>query len=367
MKTLIIIGAGSSRDAAHGFKLHKRDLPPLDRDFFEILGHRNISVLQGLLPAVRAVTNHSARWEETSAERVFNYILDRLLGNPDNLSVDRQARLLISTFAQVISETTQSLNSEATKRLARLISSCCKKDCDRVCILTFNYDLLIERAYNQLVESSEKFSSVIPSILYNVPFINDSLEDGRDVQIDPNDLDAWYSFKILKLHGSLNWLHLMNSKRDFRFGAVNKSESQPYFCDLNLPTFGFMPDDCRLTKMPNGPYYWPIIVPPVYWKSAYFGHILKGVWSKAEVLISQADRLIFYGYSFPDSDQNALALFKRMKRPSQFQKLLVPPVSPHEVIILNPDCQTAEYARNGIGYERVKYYKCLDDYLGDRL
>ena len=55
---------------------------------------------------------------------------------------------------------------------------------------------------------------------------------------------------------------------------------------------------------------WPIVVPPVYAKTALRGAMAKA-WGDARTVVEQADRLVIFGYSLPDIDIEAEKLFER--------------------------------------------------------
>jgi hypothetical protein len=55
---------------------------------------------------------------------------------------------------------------------------------------------------------------------------------------------------------------------------------------------------------------WPIVVPPVYAKTALRGAMAKA-WADARTAVEQADRLVIFGYSLPGIDIEAEKLFER--------------------------------------------------------
>ncbi len=77
---------------------------------------------------------------------------------------------------------------------------------------------------------------------------------------------------------------------------------------------------------------WPVIVPPVQEKDAFIGNALESVWQAAWVALSRAERVIVYGYSFPDADSRSRGFFLRAATSMDRQPSLVP---------INPDVAAA--------------------------
>ena len=59
-------------------------------------------------------------------------------------------------------------------------------------------------------------------------------------------------------------------------------------------------------------YTWPLIVPPIFEKGTYLNRALEPVWLAAWQALSEADRLVIYGYSFPAADEQTRAFFRRL-------------------------------------------------------
>ena len=55
----------------------------------------------------------------------------------------------------------------------------------------------------------------------------------------------------------------------------------------------------------------PLIIPPIYEKASRFQKIIGPLWDKAADKIESADRVVIFGYSFPDTDFAAHSLFRR--------------------------------------------------------
>lgn len=122
--------------------------------------------------------------------------------------------------------------------------------------VTTNYDLLLEKA------------------IYHA---------GQEIDFGFEFTNNEKAVKLYKIHGSLNW---------FQCPICNKI----YFEQCN----------CNKCKIRTS----PIIIPPSFFKS-YQNKYLSKIWELTEDAFSQADKIIFCGYSFPDADIYIKYLLKR--------------------------------------------------------
>jgi hypothetical protein len=178
----------------------------------------------------------------------------------------------------------------------------------RSSIITFNYDLAIDRAVER-----------------NMGAIDYCLKEPQD--------SAHHGFKLLKLHGSFNWAKA--SKGDkvevvpiSVTNYVNEYSPAPPIRNIitaaDLPIKKEKADFCieigsRINKLKQGLYAgynsnefdeFPLIVPPTWSKTEYHP-ILKSVWAQAAREIAGARYIFVIGYSMPSSDlffQHLLAL-----------------------------------------------------------
>ena len=114
---------------------------------------------------------------------------------------------------------------------------------------------------------------------------------------------------LLKLHGSLNWLHCKTCHRL----ELGSSESRKYIKVLNRlhgPSVEqtFAPDGSKCptcdTKLR------PLLIAPSHLKDYRNPHLAQ-VWYEAERMLRGAGRVIFIGYSLPEDDVEVVYLLKR--------------------------------------------------------
>ena len=108
---------------------------------------------------------------------------------------------------------------------------------------------------------------------------------------------------LLKLHGSVNWRPKRGAATPYGIDSIVHHETW-----LDPP----VPDSWPHTKTAIETHLEPVplIVPPVLMKSALTKEpILQVVWSRAYEILSQAERVVFIGYSLPITDIAAGFLF----------------------------------------------------------
>jgi len=111
-----------------------------------------------------------------------------------------------------------------------------------------------------------------------------------------------YLPKLCKLHGSVNWFKGSGSKIDVldqilygEFFSGNRDKFERRF----LPYISA--DEYQFSKQ-------PLLIPPTVFKNQPYAGMHE-TWSVAGKSIQEADKLIFIGYSFPESDSNMRFIF----------------------------------------------------------
>ncbi len=149
---------------------------------------------------------------------------------------------------------------------------------DRVAFISTNYDLLIDSA---LREKEEYFP-----LNYGHPF---SLKEDGELACTLQG-----HRKLLKLHGSLNWMHCSHCDETLLFGRKG-------FLGMEIGA----QEECWMC----GGALDMVIVPPSYFKE--FGNaVLRNVWRDAAEILKSANQWLFVGYSFPDADIHIKSLLK---------------------------------------------------------
>lgn len=194
-------------------------------------------------------------------------------------------------------------------------------------VISLNYDLLIDTAFMSYSEQREDYEGRFPN--YRC-----------DIQTEFYKNEPRRFGTLLKLHGSLNWLHCKTCHR-LEIGA---SESKRFLKVLNrLLGSGAQAtlDTAYLSKgspcQVCGSELRPLLVAPSHLKDYRNPHLMQ-IWYEAERILRQSKRVIFIGYSLPDDDLEVVYLFKRALahlEPAQITvveyDLTNPPLNAHEV------------------------------------
>jgi hypothetical protein len=157
---------------------------------------------------------------------------------------------------------------------------------DQPVVITFNYDALVEKAASAII--IEKEQPFPYSLLYPVPITNILLRTAGTYGVEPVE-----TFRLLKLHGSLNWYYS---------GSSSFYGEQIY--DILLKG-GWSPDhtDSEEELEERAIDKVPLIVPPTLNKSLYFNNeTVRSQWILARRALADAARIFIIGYSLPQGD-----------------------------------------------------------------
>lgn len=365
-----LLGAGASKS----YEISKtNEKLPLANDFFKTFNNLDISsngwVLVGnILNYVRderntPITEFSSYNEDI--EQLHTEIQERYLDaiKRDNfLEINKYAgayNQLVFLFSSVINEIQNGGESEFHKNLVLGLNN-------DDSIITFNWDTLIDKSlrYNTSWSPGNGYF-VKPKLIYRDEWV-ESEEGGT-------------SNLLLKLHGSTNWISsfinydFQTKKIDFLHAGndnmlfVYESTKKPYDCydgrymaDYEDFSMGYYPPNIPSTKyrkeIPDG-YVgarfiprsginpkgesgsegivsMPIIIPPVKNKSyEFYGNLFPSLWDKAEVVLSQAEKIYVLGYSFPYTDRPSSDLFKKaFSRRKTIPDIVIVNPKPDEIV-----------------------------------
>ena len=152
-------------------------------------------------------------------------------------------------------------------------------------VLSLNYDLIID---NAVLRGGLDLD-------YHITLRN-SINFARSPQL--RDIRNQESRSVFKLHGSLNWLYCPRCQA---IDVTPREKGALYIYDRGHPASHCK--DC-------GVRYRPIIITPTFLKS-YGNSFLTQIWREAETELTNADEVIFIGYSLPDADIILRTIFMR--------------------------------------------------------
>lgn len=396
---VILMGAGASK--AYGASRTGQRMP-VALDFFKT--YRNLDiynnpwVLRGqLLSYIRkdlGLDPEEFLAGNIDIEDIHSQIEEKMLesmnevDSPDRLRYHAAFTEMSSIFACVVNTIQKGPVSQAHRNLAQALSP-------EDVLITFNWDTLMDRALESetswRTDSGYGFS---PKKIF------------RNQWEVPEKLSVGGHPKLIKLHGSANWLtsHSMIEKGELVFTQLSAPESvwvvedarAPYHCYAGRFMAGYERLSCgyyppnigddsgksppegyvfiqtrpKHSLMPEGTagsdglVSVPLIIPPVRQKRYdLFGPLFKKLWESAEAALTEADQITIIGYSFPKTDLKTHDLFKRA---------FVNRGNYPEIVILDPAPENALDVFNrslGIPIQKIKVIKELftDDFDLTRL
>jgi NAD-dependent SIR2 family protein deacetylase len=182
-----------------------------------------------------------------------------------------------------------------------------------VSIITLNYDTLLEQAFEPLYPGSGFIDYCIHLMNYEkqsaLREFQFWINPREPIPSDPHENPA--PFKIIKLHGSLNWKYC---------NCCNQALLTTWDRSIDLDSGSFVgytkPEKkaydyiCPL----DGTEFQTLILPPSYVK-ILDNPVISQLFSEASREIRATRRIVFIGYSLSDGDVHIKALFKKHLQP----------------------------------------------------
>ncbi|MHB1832346.1 MAG: hypothetical protein ACYCRH_08065 [Acidiferrobacteraceae bacterium] len=175
---------------------------------------------------------------------------------------------------------------------------------DPVSVISTNWDILLDNSIYQSLQSNSNYNGVVDYCCYI------SSKDENDVTVKPG-LEklgqGGFNVKLLKLHGSLNWVQCPRCARLYaRFNTKDAMHSftSPTSCRHCDRNFAEEKGNHILSANLIMPTYLKDLSNPQY----------RIIWQNAGIEISEADDIVFIGYSLPYADFEMRQLLSRMTR-----------------------------------------------------
>ncbi|NOU19483.1 MAG: hypothetical protein HOO91_18160 [Bacteroidales bacterium] len=174
---------------------------------------------------------------------------------------------------------------------------------DPFALISTNWDILIDNSFKRKIENSE---GIVDYCCYTTPY-------DRNEQVIPGLLAlgmGLYNIKLLKLHGSMNWLHCKRCQRlfvtFFEKIAIDEYVNKPIcrICERNFSNEHTSDGGALLGSQ---------LIMPTFLKDLNNVQ-LKLIWQNAGIELSEASKIIFMGYSFPMADFELRQLLARNVR-----------------------------------------------------
>ena len=321
MKTVYILGAGFSVGAGapsqaniirEAFKAYARNPNWMNRN-------KHFDVFESFLSDQLHIPKSS--YKHVELEDIFTPIDRCILENatfrglsPEALSQVREAVFVVvgktiesvleqakTSKSQYIRDFAQFLVRESSRRQDGKY-----KKLDPVSVISTNWDLLLDNAIYDELQAKHLGCAVVDYCCY----ISSHKKHDETVKPGLEILGAGgFNVKLLKPHGSLNWLQCRRCSRLYvRFNRkIGVDVGDRYWkykcshCDKNFPE---VKGGHRLASNLIMPTFIKDLSNPQY----------KIIWQNMGVEISEANRLVFIGYSLPSADFEMRQLLSRMTR-----------------------------------------------------
>jgi hypothetical protein len=183
------------------------------------------------------------------------------------------------------------------------------KDYDPFSIVCLNWDILLDKALHtalndqdQALDANDDYSPI--GVVDYCCYVSSVQEGDQRIRSGLWTLGAGgYNVKLLKIHGSMNWLQCPTCQRLFTD-----------FSGKYVITNALDPLDCRHCRPHHGSVKLrSSLVMPTFLKDLSNFQI-KLVWQNAGVEILEAEKMVFIGYSLPQADFEFRSLLSRMKQ-----------------------------------------------------
>ncbi|MEA9393499.1 hypothetical protein SJI19_23715 [Acerihabitans sp. TG2] len=176
-----------------------------------------------------------------------------------------------------------------------------RKNKDPVSVISTNWDILLDNSIHNSIQKNYIGTAVVDYCCYI------SSLDPHDDTVQPGLKmlgSGGFNVKLLKLHGSLNWLQCPRCMRiytGFSEKFATQKNKRCRHCDNNFPEEN---GHHKLVSNLIMPTFIKDLSNPQY----------KIIWQNAGIEISEADELIFIGYSLPNADFEMRQLLSRMTK-----------------------------------------------------
>jgi NAD-dependent SIR2 family protein deacetylase len=317
---LVVLGAGASRP--DGVPLQKDILPQIISG--EVSEIQNSEIGRVVIEFIK--DNFAFEPKNNlypQLEAVFGF-LDYFLQNNESLNAKYSCEKIrhIKEFLIKLIHYIVNLETDKSSKYYNLFWKALVRNATNSSIITLNYDTLLEQSFDFLFKNHGYIDYCIPLMNYgnqpNVKKFNFWINPREPILVD--DTENPIPFKIIKLHGSLNWKYC---------NCCNQILLTPWDRKIDLARGKFLgytypeKEEYEFLCPLDGNEFQTLIMPPSHIKTLNHPAITQLI-HEATREIRIARKIIFIGYSLSDADVHIKALFKRQMH------------SDMEIFVVNP-------------------------------
>lgn len=226
------------------------------------------------------------------------------------------------------------------------------KNNDPFAIISTNWDILLDNSFKRKIDSSE---GIVDYCCYTTPY-------DKNEPVMPGLLalgKGLFNIKMLKLHGSMNWLHCKRCQRlfvtFFEKIAIDEYVNKPIcrICERNFSNEHTSDGGALLSSQ---------LIMPTFLKDLNNVQ-LKLIWQNAGIEISEASKIVFMGYSFPMADFELRQLLARnVRHNAKIDVVLLSQDKP----LTDNDSTSPEYRfKSFFGKREINmFYDGVENYIG---
>lgn len=265
-----------------------RSTPPKDNQIWNLLDY--------------VIQQRQSACQEYSLEKI-SYVRDCLI------------RLLIKEFEKNL----KNVDIDSYKKFVSKIRS------DKTTIISTNYDILIDNALAEI--KSFNYGAKIRFSLYLPPKeipLFDSEEyypKGFNRPNEAGEMDLNNGeVRLLKIHGSLNWLYCRKcGEVDL---TIKEKGTEKLLTGVGVTCFN---RGCTNK-------YEPLLITPTMFKN-YENRFIREVWELAEESLTEAENLIFIGYSLKDEDFQIRCLLMKalLNKAEPYKNIIIVEMDPEKL------------------------------------
>ena len=179
---------------------------------------------------------------------------------------------------------------------------------DPFSIISLNWDTLVEDSIFRTIKELKADRRVdVDFCFYTTPLHRDSIHTPSPKQ----KAKGIYNIKVLKLHGSGNWLRCPASNTVFTGLGMPGTSYELYLPKRISP---LVERYSAGNEKDNPPVLEPFIITPTFVKEFALPHI-QTTWHNAFVELRECTKVVFLGYSMPEADYHFRTLLRRAVRP----------------------------------------------------
>lgn len=346
-RTVLILGAGSTRALGNNNPIAKK--PPLDADFFEISRLGNLNVFDDVSKVLDELVGDYSSNLKQSLERAATYLYLKAIDSPAGSPYHRGFVSFLNLLQQVLARTTNPLKVSKSSLLYRFLLNELKlvDDPENLSIITFNYDLMVERALDEIATNNGDNIFNFPNC-YRLKDVA-STTGINGLEGFANNRSGNLGIEVLKLHGSMNWLsvHTSDEPRPHTLFAPNR--------ELHIADSTMISWNLNWKRNKRKMYVKPIIVPPVSGKRGMMHRSFEPLWGIAGRRLKEADRIVVAGYSCPPLDIEARMLLSENLRRNENKKLYV----------IDPNAESAAKFIDICGVDHCTIYSSIKSWVED--